>query len=120
MAEAITNEIASENGVSVEAKSAGTIGGKDLNPMAVEVMLEMGVSMEGQAPKLLTAELIEWADRVITMGCGVDADACPAGFMITEDWGLDDPAGQDIEAVRRIRDQIRERVLTIFDDEEIR
>jgi arsenate reductase (thioredoxin) len=66
--------------------------------------------MDGQKPKQLTQELADRADRIITMGCGVDADACPARIHVTEDWGLDDPKGQPIETVRRIRDQIRERV----------
>jgi len=50
------------------------------------------------------------------MGCGVDAAACPAGFLVTEDWGLDDPAGQPIEKVRAIRDQVREKVLGLFEE----
>jgi protein-tyrosine-phosphatase len=54
--------------------------------------------------------MIEWADRIVTMGCGVEAEACPAGFVIGEDWGLPDPAGQGIEAVRPIRDEIEKRV----------
>ncbi len=115
IAEAFVNNF----GETVQARSAGTVGGKTLNPMAVEAMSELGISMEGQSPKLLTLELIDWADRVITMGCGVDQAVCPAGFMVTEDWGLEDPAGQDIEAVRRIRDEIRLRVLAILNDEKV-
>jgi arsenate reductase len=77
--------------------------------------------MEGQLPQQLTQEMADAADRVITMGCGVDADACPARIHLSEDWGLDDPAGQPIEKVREIRDQIRVRVeemLAGFDGED--
>jgi arsenate reductase (thioredoxin) len=66
--------------------------------------------MEGQYPKQITQELVDSSDRVVGMGCGVDAAACPARFLLAEDWGLDDPAGQPIEKVREVRDRIRERV----------
>jgi arsenate reductase len=115
MAEALTNHLANQRGVSVRALSAGTVAGSKVNPVAVEVMREIGVSMDGHSPKQLTQEMADSADRVITMGCGVDAAACPARFLISEDWGLDDPAGQPIETVRRIRDQIRERVEALLD-----
>lgn len=104
------NHYAAEQGLPVRAESAGTMGGKALNPMAVEAMAELGISMEGQAPKLITQAQADAADKVISMGCGVDAEACPARFMLTEDWELDDPAGQDLDAVRTIRDQIQARV----------
>jgi protein-tyrosine-phosphatase len=97
----------------LEAESAGTIGGKELNPMAVQVMAEDGVPMEGQRPKLITQEMVDRADRIISMGCGVDAAACPAKFILTEDWELDDPAGQPIDNVRAIRGQIKARVLQL-------
>jgi arsenate reductase (thioredoxin) len=109
MAEALTNHLAREKGLPVVAESAGTVGGKALNPMAVEAMREIGISMEGQTPKLMTQEMVDGA-RVISMGCGVDATACPAKFLLTEDWGLDDPAGQSIEKVREIRDGIKGHV----------
>ena len=73
-------------------------------------MAEIGAPMTGQAPKQLTQEMADSADRIITMGCGVDADACPARIHVTDDWGLEDPAGQPIEKVREIREQIRGRV----------
>ncbi|MBS1701095.1 MAG: arsenate reductase ArsC [Armatimonadetes bacterium] len=110
MAEAFVNHLAKEKGLPVEGASAGTVGGKVLNPVAIEVMAELGISMEGQAPKLLTPEMVAESDQIISMGCGVDAEACPTKFLLTEDWGLDDPAGQPIEKVREIRDQIREFV----------
>jgi protein-tyrosine-phosphatase len=90
--------------------------GETINPIAEAVMEEVGLSMIDQKPKLLTPELAAVADCTITMGCGVEADACPALIYITEDWGLDDPAGQSIETVRRIRDQIRERVEGLLDE----
>lgn len=110
MAEALTNHFARTTGVPVIAESAGTVGGKSLNPMAVAALEEIGVSMDGHAPKLITQSMADSADKIVTMGCGVDAEACPAKFLVTEDWGLDDPAGQGIESVRAIRDQIRDRV----------
>lgn len=116
MAEALTNHLARESGVDVHAESAGTEGGKTLNPMAVEALAELGVSMEGHQPKLLTQEMVERADKIISMGCGVDAAACPAKFLLTEDWGLDDPAGQGLDSVRVIRDQILAHVRTLLDE----
>ncbi len=110
MAEAFLNHLAAERGLAVRGLSAGTASGGSINPLARQVMDEVGISMAGQEQKQLTLEKAQAADRVITMGCGVEADQCPAGMMPTEDWGLDDPAGQPIEAVRVIRDQIRDRV----------
>lgn len=116
MAEAFVNRLAGERGLAVRGASAGTAMGKGLNPQAVAAMAEVGISMAGQSPKMLTQELVDQAERVVTMGCGVDASACPARFLVTEDWGLDDPAGQPIEAVRAIRDQIRARVDRLLDE----
>lgn len=116
MAEALTNHLARERQVDVVAESAGTIGGKSLNPMAFQAMEEIGISMADQTPKLLTQEMADHADRIITMGCGVDASACPAKFLVGEDWGLDDPAGQPIKRVREIRDQIRDRVVALLEE----
>lgn len=109
MAEAILNHLATAEGHSIRAESAGTLGGTRLNPQAVEALEEIGIETAGLIPKLLTQEMADRADRIISMGCGVDAEACPARFMVTEDWGLDDPAGQPIETVRRIRDEIMVR-----------
>lgn len=116
MAEALTNALAQEAGVPLRALSAGTVGGKNLNPAAVEAMSELGISMAGQAPKIMTQEMVEQSDKIISMGCGVDAEACPAKFLVTEDWGLDDPAGQPVERVRVIRDEIRRRVQVLLDE----
>lgn len=110
IAEAFTNKLAAERGLAVRALSAGTVAGEEVNPTARAVMQEIGVSMEGQTPKQLTQEMADSADRVITMGCGVDAEACPARIHLSEDWGLDDPKGQPIDTVRAIRDEIKTRV----------
>jgi len=116
MAEAFVNHFARERGAKVFAESAGTVGGKALNPMAIEAMAELGISMDGHAPKLLTQEMADRADKVISMSCGVDVDACPAQFLLAEDWELDDPAGQGLESVRAIRDQIKARVQKLLAD----
>lgn len=114
MAEALLRAMAAKESLPIEAASAGTLGSGTINPLAKEAMLDIGVSMEGQTPKILSAELVQWADRIISMGCGVDADACPTKFMVTEDWGLDDPAGQSIDTVRRIRDEIAQRINSLI------
>ena len=116
MAEAMTNALAQKSGLPVRALSAGTVGGKGLNPMAVKAMDELGISMDGQVPKLMTQQMVDEADRIISMGCGVDSEACPARFILTEDWGLDDPAGQPIEKVRVIRDQIKVHVEALLSE----
>jgi|SRR5579862_5348612 len=110
MAEAFTNKLAAERGLPVRALSAGTIAGDKINPQARAAMAEIGIFMDGQKPKQLTQAMADSAGRVITMGCGVDAEACPARFLVMDDWGLDDPAGQPLEKVREIRDQIKTRV----------
>ncbi|MBS1717069.1 MAG: arsenate reductase ArsC [Armatimonadetes bacterium] len=116
MAQAFANHLAKKRGIPLEAESAGTVSGKTLNPMAVQAMEEIGISMQGQAPKLLTKQMVDEASRIISMGCGVDAEACPTRFMLTDDWGLDDPAGQPIEKVRVIRDEIKLRVERLLDE----
>lgn len=115
MAEALLNHIARQQDLDACAESAGTLGGKALNPAAVEAMGEIGISMEGHHPKLLTQEMVDRADRIISMGCGVDAKACPAKFLVAEDWELEDPAGQPLERVREIRDQIERLVRALLD-----
>ena len=114
MAEAFVNHYAKLNGLPVKGASAGTIGGKTLNPMVIQAMEEFGISMAGQSPKLLTKEMLGPETTAITMGCGVDADACPTKFLAAEDWGLDDPAGKGIEAVRAIRNEIDLRVRALL------
>ncbi|MGC5168605.1 phosphotyrosine protein phosphatase, partial [Luteimicrobium sp. DT211] len=86
--------------------------GDRINPVAVEAMLEEGIDIRDERPKILTTDAVKASDVVITMGCG---DACPIfPGKRYEDWELDDPAGQGIEAVRPIRDEIRSRILTLL------
>ena len=106
MAEAFFNQMAKGKAVAI---SAGTQPAALVNPTVVAAMREVGVDIGNQKPKSLTLEMLESADRVITMGCNV-AKACPASFVPTEDWELDDPEGKAIEEVRQIRDQIKARV----------
>jgi arsenate reductase len=116
MAEAFVNHLAREHHYPIRGLSAGTEAGERINPLAEQAMAEIGISLQGQAPKQLTQDMADAADRVITMGCGVDATSCPARIHLAEDWGLDDPAGQPIEKVRKIRDQIRSRVEELVAD----
>jgi arsenate reductase (thioredoxin) len=92
----------------IHVRSAGSAPGEEINPVAVQAMAELGVDMSGEFPKPLTDEVVRAADVVITMGCG---DACPVyPGKRYEDWELDDPAHTDLDGVRRIRDEIAERV----------
>jgi arsenate reductase (thioredoxin) len=92
----------------IEVLSAGSEPIDSINPIAVEAMAEVGIDIAGQEPKVLTTEAVIESDAVITMGCG---DACPffPGKRY-EDWVLEDPAGQDIDFVRKVRDEIKGRV----------
>jgi arsenate reductase len=91
------------------ADSAGTRPSTDVNPIIVGAMREVGIDISHEKPKLLTVELMDKFDRVITMGCGVE-DSCPASFLPTEDWKIEDPEGKPIEIVRNIRDEVKLRV----------
>ena len=92
----------------MEVLSAGSAPKDSINPQAIEVMAEEGIDIASEQPKILTTEAVIESDAVVTMGCG---DACPfyPGKRY-EDWVLDDPAGQDIEKVREIRNEIKVRV----------
>lgn len=116
MAEALMNHLAAERGLAVRALSAGTVAGEGINPVAREVMAEIGISLDGQQPKQLTQAMADAADRVVTMGCGVDMEACPARIHLSEDWGLDDPKDVPVEKVRKIRDQIRSKMEALLAD----
>ncbi len=98
----------------VEVLSAGSAPKDSINPVAVEAMAELGIDIANQKPKVLTPEAVQQSDVVITMGCG---DACPyyPGKRY-EDWKLDDPAGQGIDPVRAIRDEIKARVETLLNE----
>jgi arsenate reductase len=93
-----------------QAVSGGTIPAKEVNPVVVQVMREKGLDISNNEPKLLTPEMLTDVKRIFTMGCDVDSEACPAGFLKTEDWGLEDPAGKPLETIRIIRDDIQSRV----------
>jgi len=110
MAEAFFNRFARGD---VMATSAGTQPADSVSRQAIAAMAEVGIDISGQRPKALTEEMLQQADRVITMGCDV-AEACPAGFIPSEDWNLEDPRGQPLEKVREIRDEIRARVLGLL------
>ena len=98
----------------IEVRSAGTQPAEQINPAAVAAMAEIGIDITAATPKVLTPESVETSDVVITMGCG---DTCPYFPGVSyRDWKLDDPAGQPVEAVRRIRDDIAERVRALIDE----
>ena len=99
---------------SIEVRSAGSAPAESINPAVRDAMLEDGIDLSGERPKILTADAVQASDVVITMGCG---DTCPyyPGKRY-EDWELDDPAGQDIEAIRPIRDDIKARVQALIRD----
>lgn len=98
----------------VQVFSAGSMPADQINPIAVAAMAEVGIDIAAAQPAVLTTDAVQQSDVVITMGCG---DACPIfPGKRYEDWQLDDPAGQGIEAVREIRDEIRVRVQRLLDD----
>jgi len=96
----------------VEVRSAGSIPGDQVNPSAVAAMAEVGIDISDQRPKILTTDAVQASGVVITMGCG---DACPIfpGKRYL-DWDLEDPAGQGLEAVRPIRDEIKARIQALL------
>jgi len=112
MAEAFFNHLAKGK---AQAYSAGTQPADKVNPVVVEAMKETGIDISSNKPKMLTMDLVEKADRMITMGCGAEAEAvCPASFIETEDWALEDPKEKTLEQVRRIRNEIKERVIRLL------
>ena len=100
------------SGGRVEVRSAGSMPADQVNPVAVAAMAEVGIDITAERPKVLTGDAVQASDVVITMGCG---DACPFFPGVRyEDWELEDPAGKDIETVRRVRDEIRARVAALL------
>lgn len=98
----------------IAVRSAGSAPADDLNPVAVAAMAEEGIDITDATPQVLTPETVQVSDVVITMGCG---DVCPIyPGKRYEDWDLDDPAGQALEAVRGIRDDIKRRVIQLIHD----
>jgi len=111
MAEAFFNQLAKGK---AKAYSAGTQPANEINPVVVEAMREVGIDISGNKPKLLTTDMVQQADVVVTMGCGVEG-VCPATFVETEDWELEDPTGKPLPEVRKIRDEIRAKVAELLE-----
>jgi arsenate reductase len=110
MAEALFNKYAKSR---FRAISAGIVPGKQVNPLVMEVLKEIGIDISGNKPKLVTNEMIKEADKIITMGC--ETDFCPANFLPkVEDWALEDPKGKSIEEIREIRDKIDRKVKALI------
>jgi arsenate reductase len=111
MAAALLTKLAGDR---LEVRSAGSEPGDQVNPAAVEAMAELGIDISAELPKLLETDAVREADAVVTMGCG---DTCPVfPGKRYEDWELEDPAGKDVETVRRIRDDIEGRVRRLADE----
>ena len=112
MAEALFNQMAKGR---AQAISAGTQPADKISPIVVEAMREVGIDISNNLPKALTPEMVEQADKVVTMGCGSEG-VCPATLVETEDWGLEDPKGLPLGKVRAIRDEVRNRILKMLGD----
>lgn len=110
MAEAFFNKLAEGK---AHAFSAGTAPSEAVDPTVVEVMQEIGINISNNQPKALTPEMVDQADKVVTMGCGLEG-MCPASWVETEDWGLEDPKYKPLEKVREIREEIRARVVKLL------
>lgn len=110
IAEALFNRLAEGR---ARAFSAGTNPADALDSTVIEAMREIGIDMSGRRPKSLTPEMAEQADKVVTMGCGVE-EVCPATMVEAEDWGLEDPKGKPLEEVRHIREEIKAHVLEML------
>ena len=106
MAEAIFNRFA--NG-GATALSAGTKPSDQVNPTVVQAMAELNIDISTNQPQILTQDMLDAAEQVITMGCSVE-EACPANMVITEDWALEDPNRKPLERVREIRNEVQLRV----------
>ena len=112
MAEAFFNRYTAGK---AKAFSAGTQPATQVDSTVIKAMKEVGVDLSAQGPKLLTPQMVDAADKVITMGCGVE-DVCPATWVPTEDWQLEDPEGKPIEKVRDIRDDIKTKVKKLIEE----
>jgi protein-tyrosine-phosphatase len=110
MAEAFFNHYAEGK---ARAISAGTEPASTVDPTVIKVMKEVSIDISGNKPKALTPEMIDQANLVITMGCSAEA-ACPASWVETRDWGLEEPKGKPLEKVREIRDQIKAMVVMLL------
>ena len=100
----------------VEALSAGTMPAKEVNPVVVQVMLEKGMDLSANKPKLITNQMVQDADTIIVMGCSAEG-FCPAPLLNKViDWGIEDPKGKPAEKVREIRDEIEKKVKMLIDE----
>ena len=115
MAEGFFNALAGGKAV---AKSAGNMPADKVNPLAVQVMREDGINISKLKPKLITAEIVKEADKVVLMGCG--RNACPIIPKEVVDWQIEDPVGKGIEKFREIRDLIREKVEDLLVELEVK
>ena len=116
MAKALFDRAAIARGLEIRAKSSGTEPGDRIHPVMREAMREIGIDLSDAKPQLMTNESVESAARVITMGCAVDATACPAIlFRDVEDWGLPDPKEMPLADVCALRDGIAARVEELLD-----
>ena len=116
MAKAYFNKLAEESCIPMRAESAGTEPVERVNAVVLDAMWEVGIDIYDGKPRLMTDDVVERAQRVITMGCAVDADVCPALLLRdVEDWGLPDPAGMVIGEVRKIRDEVERRVADLVE-----
>ena len=112
MAEAFFNNYAMGK---AQAFSAGTHYASHIDPTVIEAMKEVGMDISKKRPKMLTLEMLGVADKVISMGCGVEG-VCPATYVPTEDWELEDPEGKPMEKVRVIRDEIEAKVKELIEE----
>jgi protein-tyrosine-phosphatase len=100
----------------VEAKSAGTMPANEVNPVVIQVMLEKGIDLSANKPKLITNEMVKEADMIIVMGCSAQG-FCPAPLLNKViDWGIEDPKDKPIEKVREIRDEIERKVKKLIEE----
>jgi protein-tyrosine-phosphatase len=117
MAEAFTKKYGKDK---FDASSAGNKPAEKINPVVVEVMKEKGIAISMNKPKLLTFQMAQNADLIVTMGCN-NQDICPGSFFKpTVDWKLEDPKGKTVEKVREIRDEIERQVLKLISEESTR
>ena len=112
MAEAFFNRVTKGRTI---AYSAGTQPGDQINPTVVQAMSELGIDLSQKRPLLLTQDMLDVAERVITMGCNVE-ERCPYNLVPTEDWGLEDPKDKPLHRVMEIRDEVQRRVEALVGD----
>ena len=116
MATAFAERERDERGLDIEIVTGGTDPADHVHPEVVEIMAEKGIDLADRTPREVTFEELQDSEYVITMGCSAK-DVCPATWSgENRDWGLDDPDGQGMDAVRAIRDEIEERVAELFDE----